>query len=386
MDARFRIFLVAVAAGLFSVFVVGLAVLATSPLEAASLTLAFTAGLSMIVLPCTLPAVLVIVPLSMGRGARKGFAMAGLFGLGLTLTIGGYAVAVAGLGRILYLDQVTLWMWFVAAVAAYLFGLTELGLLRVTLPAYAGPLPGVIDRHGDYLKAFGMGLLLGNAGIGCPNPAFYVMLAYIAGTGSLETGAIYGIVHGLGRATPLLALSALALLGVNATRWLLTRREAVQHAVGWGLVAFGALLIPKGLLFGHAFWEESVIHKVWNGLVHRTLGPNIAESVEVERVLGDMAVESPWLLFGPWVVIALLLALPVVWRNLRDPGAAPARAPAARLAGLFALVALAWPEPAWAHGSNDVTLTSFVGPAVGLATFLVAVAAGRLARRVLGCH
>ena len=83
-ERRFRVFLVTTGALLFSVFVLGLAMLATSPLEVVSLTLAYTSGLSMILLPCTLPAVFVIVPLSLGRSYRRGFAMALLFSLGLT--------------------------------------------------------------------------------------------------------------------------------------------------------------------------------------------------------------------------------------------------------------------------------------------------------------
>ena len=318
MDERkFKIFLVITALVLFSVFIIGLFTLATSPLEVVSLALAYTSGLSMIVLPCTLPAVLVIVPLSLGRGYRRGFTMALLFGLGLTITIALYGVAVAYLGKILYLDQATLLMWLVAGIAAYIFGLSELGLLRWNLPAYAGPLPNTIQQRGDHLKAFAMGLLLGNAGIGCPNPAFYVLLTYIAGSGSLVTGASLGLIHGIGRATPLLALSILALLGVNATGWLLAKRERIQQAVGWGLIGWAAFVIPKGYLFGHAYWEESVFHKVWNRLVHFAFGPNIAESGEVERVLGDMPVHDPWLLYGPWVVIALLVVVPILWDEYR---------------------------------------------------------------------
>ncbi|MBI3085439.1 MAG: cytochrome C biogenesis protein [candidate division NC10 bacterium] len=312
-EARFRVVLVVLGLGLFSASVVGLFSLATSPLQVVSLTLAYTSGLSMIVLPCTLPAVFVIVPLSLGRGYRRGFLMAVLFGLGLTLTIAAYGVAVASLGRILYLDRITLIMWLVAGLAAYVFGLTELGLLPWKLPTYSGPLPGSIQQQGDYARAFGMGLLLGNAGIGCPNPAFYVLLTYIAGSGSLGTGLAYGLIHGIGRATPLLALSILAILGVNAIGWLMAGRERIQRAVGWGLVGWGAFIIPKGYLFGHAYWEESVFHKVWNTLVHLWLGSNIAESAEVESVLGDMAVHNPWLLYGPWVVIALLLVIPILW-------------------------------------------------------------------------
>lgn len=316
-EARIRVFLIVLGLGLFSVMVIGLFSLATSPLQVVSLTLAYTSGLSMIILPCTLPAVFVIVPLSLGRGYRRGFTMAVLFGLGLTLTITAYGVAVAYLGQILYLDRVTLLMWLAAGIAAYVFGLTELGLLPWQLPAYGGPLPATIQQRGDYTRAFAMGLLLGNAGIGCPNPAFYVLLTYIAGSGSLGTGLAYGLIHGIGRATPLLALSILAIVGVNATGWLLARKDRIQRAVGWGLVGWGAFTIPKGYLFGHAYWEESVFHKVWNKLVHLTLGSNIAESAEVERALGDMPIHDSWLLYGPWAVMAILVVAPILWDEYR---------------------------------------------------------------------
>ena len=181
-----------------------------------------------------------------------------------------------------------------------------------------------------------MGLLLGNAGIGCPNPAFYVPLTYIAGSGSLATGLAYGLIHGIGRATLLLALSALAILGVNATGWLMARRGRLERAIGWGLVGWAAFAIPKGYLFGHAYWEESVFHKVWNKLVHLALGSNIAESAAVEAVLGDMPVHDPFLLYVPWAVMALLIAAPILWdyatrlRAAAMPEAAPASVPGGR--------------------------------------------------------
>jgi len=369
---------------LFSVFVLGLATLATSPLEVVSLTLAYTSGLSMILLPCTLPAVFVIVPLSLGRSYRRGLAMALLFGLGLTVTITVYGVAVAWLGRILYLDTVTLLMWLIAALAAYIFGLSELGLIPWRPPSYAGELPGAIQQRGDYLKAFAMGLLLGNAGIGCPNPAFYVLLTYIAGSGSLATGAVYGLVHGIGRATPLLALSILAIVGVNATGWLLSKRERVERLVGWGLVGFGGLMIPKGYLFGHAFWEESVVHKVWNSLVHLVLGANIAESADVERALGDMAVHDPWLLYGPWAVIALLIAVPILWNDWKRAGARGTLATHDRriVAGLIGLLILS-PTLASAHGDDHVTMVSFIGPMVGFVVLVSVVGIGKAVIRAV---
>jgi len=144
-----------------------------------------------------------------------------------------------------------------------------------------------------------------------------VLLTNIAGSGSPGTGLAYGLIHGIGRATPLLALSILAILGVNATGWLLARKDRIHRGVGWGLVGWGAFTIPKGYLFGHAYWEESVFHKVWNTVVHLGLGPNIAENAEVERALGDMPVHDPWLLYGPWAIMALLVVVPILWEEYR---------------------------------------------------------------------
>ncbi len=310
---KIKIIFVSIAFTLLSLTVIGLFSLATSPARTASLTLAYTAGLSMILLPCTLPALLVIVPLSMGKGYKKGVIIALLFSAGMTITLSAYGIAMAALGKILYLDRVTLLMWLIAGLSAYIFGLSELGLVSYKGPAYSGPLPGFISGPmTEYSNAFLMGILLGNAGIGCPNPAFYVLLTYIAGTGDLMTGGVLGLIHGLGRATPLLAISILAIWGVNSIRWFLEKRDLLQKWVGWGLIGVAALILPKPI-FGHAWWEESVFHKLWNKIVMITFCEQIAESAAVEKALGDMPVHDPMLLYGPWVFLALLIVIPILW-------------------------------------------------------------------------
>ena len=90
-----KIFLAALAAGLLAIITGGLVWFftttlnvqnASSGLEAAGATIgfgwyvfSFAAGLTMIVLPCTLPLAFVIVPLSMGKGAMKGLGIAARF-------------------------------------------------------------------------------------------------------------------------------------------------------------------------------------------------------------------------------------------------------------------------------------------------------------------
>jgi len=190
------------------------------------LIIAYVAGLSMIVLPCTLPLVFIIVPLSMGQGYKKGLTMALLFGAGLTLTISAYGIAVAGFGQTVSLNQISTVMFLVAGIAAFSFGLSQLKLINLRMPSYSRT-PKFIQNRGDYSKSFFMGLLLGNAGVGCPNPLFYWLLIYIAGTGSIEVGASLGVVHGVGRAIPLILMSVLAIIGINATK-ILTQKKSID--------------------------------------------------------------------------------------------------------------------------------------------------------------
>lgn len=259
---KFKIFLVSLIFILLAVFLIGLFWLSGNPVHSVGYTLAFTAGLSMIVLPCTLPLAFVIVPLSIGQKYKKGLLMAIFFGLGLAITLTIYGVVVALMGQIFNVKSISLYMYIVAGVFAFIFGLSELGLLKISLPSYKGAYPRFIQEQGDYLRAFFLGLFLGNAGIGCPNPATYVILTYIAATGNVLYGAGLQFVNALGRFIPLLMLAILGIVGVNATTWLVKKKETIQKATGWGLVFFGAFIIVWGI-YGHIFFLNTPIHEGW---------------------------------------------------------------------------------------------------------------------------
>lgn len=222
-EKRTRVFFVSSAFVLLSIIIIALVYLATGTTTAATATLSFAGGVSNIFLPCTLPLAFVIVPMSMGQGYRKGLTMAVPFGLGLTITLGSYGVATAVLGNYLGLDQATRIMYVIAGIAALLFGLSELKLISLSLPAYTRT-PKFIEERSDYLKVFFLGLFLGNAGVGCPNPITYVLLVYVASTGSLWDGFWLMGINGVGRALPLIFLSVLGILGVNALPGLLKRK------------------------------------------------------------------------------------------------------------------------------------------------------------------
>lgn len=271
------------------------------------LVIAYVAGLSMIVLPCTMPLVFIIVPMSMGQGYKKGLFMALLFGAGLIITITSYGAGVAALGQTASLDQISTIMFLIAGVAAFLFGLSQLKLVSIKLPTYSGT-PKFIQNRSEYTKSFFMGILLGNAGVGCPNPLFYWLLIYIAGTGSIEIGSSLGFVHGVGRAIPLILMAVLAILGINATKSLTAKRISIEHTTGWMLVIIGSFLIINGLPEGHEWYEETFVHKGWNALVEKTpipaeFGMDEREHEHEEEISKD---------YIP-ITLALLIAVPVVW-------------------------------------------------------------------------
>lgn len=301
---------------LFLVFVVGLFWLATTPEQTVGLTLAFVAGLSMIFLPCTLPMAFVIVPMAMGKAPMKGFLMAVFFGLGLTITLSFYGVFIAALGKITGLTAATQAMLMVGGGAAFIFGLAEIGLLNFKLPSYSGKLPDFIQKQGDYIKTFLLGLFLGNAGVGCPNPAFYVLLGYIASVGDLFNGWFLGFVHGVGRAVPLIFLAILGVLGINATGEIAKKRVTVERYMGWTLIIIGAFILTFGL-FGHDWFIASGIHNTWEQFVVNVGGERFGENVL--RHEHPLIPGTEFLKYGNLFFLSLIALTMVVYTLLRKP-------------------------------------------------------------------
>ncbi len=192
---------------------------------------AFATGLTMIVLPCTLPLAFVIVPLSMGKGLLRGLSIALAFGLGVALMLSLYGVAAALIGGAAIgqlgapLEVVKNWVYFIAGIFALLFALGEIGLIKVRMPSYTGAAPAFIQHQGDFIKAFLLGLFLGNIGVGCPHPATPLLLIEIASSGSVSYGWTLFLTHAIGRVLPLVLLALLAILGVNGLNWLVSKKD-----------------------------------------------------------------------------------------------------------------------------------------------------------------
>ncbi len=323
-------YLVLLASILFSVLLLGGVYLFTTPGQTVNFAFAYVVGLSMIVLPCTLPLAFVIVPLAMGKNPKKGLLMSLFFGLGLSITLSIYGLFIAFVGSSIGLDQaasdagaISKILFIIGGLAAFIFGLSELNLIKFKIPSYSGAYPEFIQKQGDYLKAFFLGLFLGNAGVGCPNPLFYVLLGDIAISGSLLNGLGLGFIHGVGRATPLIFLAILGLLGVNAVGSIASKSAAVKKISGIVLIILGSFIFISGT--SHQWFEETPIHKGWNQAVEFVMGDTVTEiqdakdtettqaTEEKDHTDADDYIPAPW----SWIVFFSMIIAPLSWYKLK---------------------------------------------------------------------
>lgn len=318
--------LLVVAGGLFWIF----AISTGSPVGLGWFLFAFATGLSMIVLPCTLPLAFVIVPLSMGKGYAKGFATAISFSAGVALTLSLYGILAALMGKAVFSfsggggETVKNVFYALAGIFAIVFALGELGFVKARMPSYSGAVPSFIQRRKDLLRSFFMGLFLGNIGVGCPHPATPIILGQIGIVRDVFYGWLLFFVHALGRVVPLLVLAMLGIIGINATRALVRHKDAIARATAWGMVFVGGFLFTLGF-FGHDWWVYSGSHSLFETVAQEQRFTGIlAERFEVEapHIHGTEELEGKTGFFGAplwlgnWVLVALWV-IPMWWYWLR---------------------------------------------------------------------
>src|SRR3989344_4526855 len=292
---------------------------------------AFATGLTMIVLPCTLPLAFVIVPLSMGKGLIRGVSIALSFGAGVALMLSIYGVLAALVGGAAIgqlgapLEVVKNWVYFIAGIFALLFALGEIGLIKVRMPSYTGSAPAFIQKRGDYIKAFLLGLFLGNIGVGCPHPATPLLLIEIASSGDVTYGWSLFLTHAIGRILPLILLAVLAILGVNGLNWLVSKKDKIERATGWAMVFVAGFILTLGL-FSHAWWVSSGIHTALEqvtqehaflGALNDKLETEVVHSHGTAELVGATGLFGLPLWLGNWVLVVLWI-FPIWWWWFRD--------------------------------------------------------------------
>lgn len=270
----------------------------------ATLLFAYAGGMAMLLTPCRFPVVLAIVPLCRRGHPARGAALALLFGAGLTVTQTLWGVAIGAVGEVFGLREVARYLSLAGGGVAYLFGLSMLGLISVPLPTGTSWMPSGMRGRSEFAGAFVMGLLLGNAGMCCPDPVFLTLTPFIAAKGTVGDGAMLAAAYGLGRATPLVAIVMLARSGVDALQLTMQHKRRFNQALGWGLIAIGTFT-----LYGYS----GVSHDRLLALTLMTapvLAYHIRNSSGVPRTAGWLAVTAASTLIGLRLMYWILVNLP----------------------------------------------------------------------------
>jgi cytochrome c-type biogenesis protein len=207
----------------------------------AELALAFGAGLASVASPCVLPVVpLLVTGTADDHRARPALVVAGLAAsfvlMGVLTSLFGAAIgpALPALERVVALLVIAFGLLLLLDVNLF----KGLSWLQRIGPAAGGPWSGLV-----------LGLSLGLVWIPCVGPMLSSVLAMVAAQGTLPAGVGLLLVYSLGFAVPMLAVG----YGSQALRQKVRLVAAHPVAVRWGsgllLVAFGALILWRGMLF-----------------------------------------------------------------------------------------------------------------------------------------
>jgi cytochrome c-type biogenesis protein len=206
-----------------------------------SVALSFAAGLASVASPCVLPVVpLLVTGTSVEHRSRPALVVAGIaasfMAMGVLSSLLGGAV-----GRLVPVLEKGV------GVLVVLFGL--LLLADVNLFKRLTWLPRIQAPGRGRWSGLLLGLSLGLVWIPCVGPMLSGVLAMVAARGTLLAGALLLLAYSAGFAVPMLAVG----YGSQALRQRIRAVAAHPRAVRWAsgllLVAFGALILEKGMLF-----------------------------------------------------------------------------------------------------------------------------------------
>jgi cytochrome c-type biogenesis protein len=206
-----------------------------------TLALTFLAGVASVASPCVLPVVPIIVTgTTDDHRWRPALVVAGI---ATSFVVMGVVTSLFGA----MIGPALPWLEKVVGVLVVAFGLLLIAdvnvFKRVSLFQRLGS-----SADGRW-SGLVLGLSLGLVWIPCVGPMLSSVLATVAANGTLAAGVGLLVVYSLGFAVPMLAVGYGSQAVRQRIRAVAAHGVAVRWASGLLLVAFGALILRKGMLF-----------------------------------------------------------------------------------------------------------------------------------------
>lgn len=206
-----------------------------------TLALTFGAGLASVASPCVLP----VVPLIVTGTAEEHRSRPALVVVGIALSFVAMGVLTSLFGAVIGPALPALEK--AVGVLVLVFGL--LLLADVNLFKRLGWLQRVQPPVGGRWSGLVMGLSLGLVWIPCVGPMLSSVLATVAAEGTLSAGVLLLLVYSAGFAVPMLLVGYGSQALRRRIRAISGRPLVVRWASGLLLVAFGLVILDKGMLF-----------------------------------------------------------------------------------------------------------------------------------------
>ena len=206
-----------------------------------SLALTFGAGLASVASPCVLP----VIPLILTGTAEEHRSRPALIVAGIAASFVAMGVVTSLFGSVIGPVMPVLEKAFGAMVVG--FGL----LLLVDVNPFKRITWGRRIQAGGRGRWSGLllGSSLGIVWIPCVGPMLSSVLALVASKGSMATGVVLLLVYSLGFAVPMLAVGYGSQALRQRIRLVNSHPVAVRWASGLLLVAFGGVILSRGMLF-----------------------------------------------------------------------------------------------------------------------------------------
>jgi cytochrome c-type biogenesis protein len=213
----------------------------TLELDPSTLALAFGAGLASVASPCVLP----VVPIIVTGTAEDHRSRPALVVLGIAASFVAMGVATSLFGAAIGPAL----PWLEKAVGALVMTFGVLLLVDVNVFKRLTPLQRIGSPGGGRRSGLLLGMSLGLVWIPCVGPMLSCVLATVAAKGTLASGVALLVAYSLGFAVPMLAVGYGSHALRQRIRSVAARPRAVRWASGLLLVAFGAVVLGKGMLF-----------------------------------------------------------------------------------------------------------------------------------------
>ncbi len=210
-------------------------------LSLSSAALAFGAGLASVLSPCVLPVVPLIVTGTADEHRTRP-----------ALVVSGLAASFVAMGVLMALFGATVGPLMpglekVVAVLVIVFGL--LLLLDVNLFKRLAWLQRIQPGTGGRWSGLVLGASLGLVWIPCVGPMLSAVLATVATEGRLASGFLLLLIYSAGFAVPMLAVGYGSQALRRRIRAIASRPLVVRWGSGLLLIAFGLVILDKGMLF-----------------------------------------------------------------------------------------------------------------------------------------